>query len=180
MGGLRVFSNLVFVNSDCGFLDFSVQCILYGFSGFAKEVTPCSRAKTAIPRDNLYSVLPFLLEEWMTRLVCLADVIRVVSTVSQISPDWDNILGTLTFDLLDRKERFRSFVSEVFISVFGFRRNLVAVLRDFLRGFSVSIRPLRPPHKCDVIYLCPCVFFESFSDPCHKPEGSWPLGTRMV
>ena len=40
----------------------------YGFSGFAKEVTHCSRAKIVIPRDHLYSILPFLLEEWMTSL----------------------------------------------------------------------------------------------------------------
>ena len=39
------------------------------FSVFAKEVRPFSRAKTVIPRDNLYSVLPFLLEEWMPSLV---------------------------------------------------------------------------------------------------------------
>ena len=65
----------VFVNSDSGFLAFSVQCFQYSFSGFAEEVTPCSRAKTVIPRDSLRSILPFLLEEWMTSLVCLADVI---------------------------------------------------------------------------------------------------------
>ena len=51
----------VFVNGDNGFLDFSVQCIQYGFSGFAKKGIACSRAKTVIPRDNLYSVLLFLL-----------------------------------------------------------------------------------------------------------------------
>ena len=53
----------VFVKNDSGFLDFSVQCFQYGLSGFAKEVTTCSRAKTVIPRDNLHSVLRFLLEE---------------------------------------------------------------------------------------------------------------------
>ena len=42
----------------------------YCFSGFANEVTPCSRAKIVIPREHLYSILPFLLEEWMTNLVC--------------------------------------------------------------------------------------------------------------
>lgn len=63
----------VFVDSDCGF--FSVQCIQYGFSGFAKEVTPCSRAKPVIPRDHLYNILPFLLEARMTSLVCLVPVI---------------------------------------------------------------------------------------------------------
>ena len=33
----------------------------YGFSGFAKEVTPCSQAKIVIPRDHLHNILPFLL-----------------------------------------------------------------------------------------------------------------------
>ena len=71
-----------------------------GFSGFAKEVTPHSRAKTGvIPRDHLYSVLPFLLKEWMINLVCLGDVIGVVTeklkitskqrTTSQKSLGWD-------------------------------------------------------------------------------------------
>ena len=74
-----------------------------GFSGFDKEVTPHSRAKTGvIPRDHLNSVPPFLLEEWVTRLVNLAAVIWVVTeelkitskqrTISQISRGWDNIL----------------------------------------------------------------------------------------
>ena len=27
--------------------------LFYGFSGFAKEVTPCSHAKTVIPGDHL-------------------------------------------------------------------------------------------------------------------------------
>ena len=40
--------------------------------GFAKEVTPCSRAKIVIPRDYLCSILLFLLEEWTTSLICLA------------------------------------------------------------------------------------------------------------
>ena len=35
----------------------------YGFSGFAKEVTPRSRAKTVFPREHLQ------LEECMTSLV---------------------------------------------------------------------------------------------------------------
>ena len=38
----------------------------YGFSDFAKEVTPRSRAKTVIPRDHLQ------LEECMASLVSLA------------------------------------------------------------------------------------------------------------
>ena len=42
----------------------------YGFCGFAKEaVTPSSRAKAVRSRDHLYSILTFLLEEWMTSLV---------------------------------------------------------------------------------------------------------------
>jgi len=45
----------------------------YGFSGFAKEVTPHSRAKTVIPRDHLQ------LEECMTSLVSLTTVIWVVT-----------------------------------------------------------------------------------------------------
>ena len=40
--------------------------------------TPCSRTKIVIPRVHLHQklyILPFLLEEWMTSLVCLAAVI---------------------------------------------------------------------------------------------------------
>ena len=40
------------------------------------------------------------------------------------------------------KPDYQSFFSENFY--FGFGRNLVAVLGDFLGGFSVSHRPLRP------------------------------------
>ena len=61
----------VFVNNDGGFSDSSAQFI-YGFSGFAKDFTPCSHAKTVIPRDHLQ------LEECMTSLVSLAAVIWVV------------------------------------------------------------------------------------------------------
>ena len=46
--------------------------LFYGFSGFAKEVTPCSHAKTIILRDHLPS------EECMTSLVSLAAIIWVV------------------------------------------------------------------------------------------------------
>ena len=53
----------VFVNNDDSFRIFLSRAF-YGFSGFAKkvkEVTPRSRAKTGvIPRDLLYSVLPFI------------------------------------------------------------------------------------------------------------------------
>ena len=45
----------------------------YGFSGFAEEVTPCSRAETVIPRDHLR------LEECMASLVSLVVVICVVT-----------------------------------------------------------------------------------------------------
>ena len=75
----------VFVNNDGGFSDFSVQYILR-FSGFAKEIATCSRAKTVIPMASyiqLYSILPFLSEEWMTSLICLAAVIWVVTAVKQ-------------------------------------------------------------------------------------------------
>ena len=100
--GLWVFPNLVFgfqfLSTMIAVLDFSVQCIQYSFSGSVKEVTPCSRTRTVIPRNNLYSILPFPLEEWMTSLVCLAAVIWVVSTMSQVSQGWDNILWTLNLD----------------------------------------------------------------------------------
>ena len=63
--GLRVFSNLVwfsvFVNKE-GFSLFLSKAF-YGFSDFVKKVTPCSRDKTLIPRDHLYSAWPFLLVE---------------------------------------------------------------------------------------------------------------------
>jgi len=54
--GLRFISNLVF-----GFRFWSTMMAvfrifmasaLHGFSGFAKEVTPCSRAKAVIPRHH--------------------------------------------------------------------------------------------------------------------------------
>ena len=55
----------------------------YGFSGFAKEITPCSRPETVIRRDH---VSPFLLKEWMTSVVFLADVyISVVTTKDYFS-----------------------------------------------------------------------------------------------
>ena len=105
----------VFVKNDSGFWDFSVQCFQNGLSGFAKEVTTCSRAKTVIPRDNLHSVLPLFLEEWMTRLISLADVIWVVSTISQTSRGWDNILRTLTLDWTIAGITFRSLAPFTFI-----------------------------------------------------------------
>ena len=65
--GLRVFSNFVF---GCRFFSTMMRVFrillpnaFYGFSGFAKEVTPRSHAKTVIPRDHLQ------LEESMTSLI---------------------------------------------------------------------------------------------------------------
>ena len=75
--GLRFFSNLVF-----GFRFWSTMMAvfrifmasaLHGFSGFAKEVTPCSRAKAVIPRHQSQ------LEECMASLVSLAAVVWVVT-----------------------------------------------------------------------------------------------------
>jgi len=43
----------VFVNNDGGFRFSVLPNAFYGFSGFTKEVTPRSRAKTVIPRDHL-------------------------------------------------------------------------------------------------------------------------------
>ena len=66
--GLRVLTTLVFgfrfSSTMMTVLGFFLSGAFYGFSGFAKkvkEVTPRSRAKTGvIPRDLLYSVLPFI------------------------------------------------------------------------------------------------------------------------
>ena len=72
--GLWVFSSLVFgfrfLSAVIAVFRIFLSNSFYSFSGFAKEVTPCSRAKIVIPREHLYSILPFLLEEWMTSLVC--------------------------------------------------------------------------------------------------------------
>jgi len=45
----------------------------HGFSGFNKEVTPCSHAKVVIPRHHLQ------LEECMANLVSLAAVVCFVT-----------------------------------------------------------------------------------------------------
>ena len=63
--GLRVFSNFVFgfrfSSTMMAVFRILLSSAFYGFSGFAKEVTPRSLAKTGlIPRGHLYSVLPFL------------------------------------------------------------------------------------------------------------------------
>ena len=62
---LRVFSNFVFGFRFSSTMRAVFRIVLsnafYGFSDFAKELTPRSLAKTGvIPRDNKYSVLPFL------------------------------------------------------------------------------------------------------------------------
>ena len=58
--GLRVFSNLVFgflfLSTIMAVFQISLSNAFYGFSGFGKQVTPCSRAKTVISRDLLYSL----------------------------------------------------------------------------------------------------------------------------
>jgi len=51
----------------------------YGFSGFAKEVTPRSRTKTVVSRHHLQ------LEECMTSLVSLTAVTWVVTAAKQTS-----------------------------------------------------------------------------------------------
>ena len=70
----------VFVHNEDGFSGFFFQSF-YGFSGFAKEFTSCSHAKTGvIPRTIVIALHPsVLLEEWMTNLVCLAAVIWVLT-----------------------------------------------------------------------------------------------------
>ena len=59
---LRVFSNLVFgfrvLSTMRAVFRIFLSNAFYGFSDFAKEVTPCSRAKIVIPRDHLHSILP--------------------------------------------------------------------------------------------------------------------------
>ena len=88
----------VFVNTDGGILIFLPNAF-YIFSGFAKEVTSCSHAKTVIPGDHLQ------LEECITSLVSLSAVILGLNgcqadyeklkiaqkrkfTISQISHYW--------------------------------------------------------------------------------------------
>ena len=79
---------------------------LYSFSCFAKEVTPRSRSKTGhwvIPRDLIYSILPFLLLKGMDNkppslfravIWVVMEKLKITSkqrTISQISRGWDNI-----------------------------------------------------------------------------------------
>ena len=80
--GLRVFSNLVFgfqfLSTMIAVFPIFLPNAFYGFSGFAKEVAPRSRAKTLILRDHLQ------LEECMTSLVsALTAVIWVVTAAKQ-------------------------------------------------------------------------------------------------
>ena len=53
---LPVVSNLVFglrfLSTMMPVFRIFLSNAFYGFSGFAKEVTPCSRAKIVIPRDH--------------------------------------------------------------------------------------------------------------------------------
>jgi len=54
--GLRFFSNLVFgfrfLSTAMAVFRFFMAKAPHGFSGFAKDVTPCSRAKAVIPRHH--------------------------------------------------------------------------------------------------------------------------------
>ena len=60
-GFLEVFFGFRFSSTMMTVFRIFLSSAFYGFSGFAKEVTPRSRAKTGvIPRDHMYSVLPFL------------------------------------------------------------------------------------------------------------------------
>ena len=63
LSGLRVFFNLVnfsFLSIIMAVFSNFLSSAFDDFSGFSKEVTPCSRAKTVSPRDLLYSILPRL------------------------------------------------------------------------------------------------------------------------
>jgi len=80
--GLCVFSNLTFgfrfLSTMMAVFQTFLLNALYGFSGFAKEVTPRSRTKAVIPRDHLQ------LKECMTSLlVSLAAVIWVVTAAKE-------------------------------------------------------------------------------------------------
>ena len=62
---LQVFSNFVFgfrfSSTMTTVFRIVLSSVLYGFTGFAKAVTPRGLAKTGvIARDHLHSVLPFL------------------------------------------------------------------------------------------------------------------------
>ena len=71
----------------------------YGFSGFVKEGTPYSRAKTVIPRDHLYRFLLFLLEEWMTSLIRLEAVILTAAKQTMKSSRYHLVCSQPVFSL---------------------------------------------------------------------------------
>ena len=87
---------------------FGLFCPVH-FTVYAWDTTPRSLAKTgAIPLDHSYSVLPFRGMDYKPSL-CTSyylgrngkaqDYIKS-KTISQISPDWENILWTLILDFL--------------------------------------------------------------------------------
>ena len=83
---LRVFPNLVF-----GFRFLSTMKAV--FLVLPKKLRPA--VEHVILRHHLYSVLRFLLEEWMTSLVCLADFEKLEitqKTIYQIPRGWDKIV----------------------------------------------------------------------------------------
>ena len=79
------------------------------FSGFAKEVAPCSRAKT-VSGDHLYSLLSTLCFRGMHDKPCLfssrylgyngcqADYEKLRASKQKTISGWDNILWTLALD----------------------------------------------------------------------------------
>ena len=77
--GLRVFSNLVFSfrflsTMMAVFRIFpAVQCI-YGFSGSAKEITPCSRPKTVIPKATYIAFRIFYFSTFQLITLSLREV----------------------------------------------------------------------------------------------------------
>ena len=79
--GLRIFSNLAFgfrfLSTMMAVFRILLPNSIYGFSGFAKKVTPRSHAKTVIPRNHLQ------LKECMTSLVSLAAFIWVATAAKQ-------------------------------------------------------------------------------------------------
>ena len=83
---------------DGGFSVF-LSSASYGFSGFVKEGTPYSRAKTVIPRDHLYRFLLFLLEEWMTSLIRLEAVILTAAKQTMKSSRYHLVCSQPVFSL---------------------------------------------------------------------------------
>ena len=77
--GLRIFSNLgfQFLSTMMAVFRILLPNSFNGFSGFAKNITPRSHAKTVIPWNHLQ------LKECMTSLVSLAALIWVSTAVKQ-------------------------------------------------------------------------------------------------